>query len=519
LLSSVYISHGFTIYPHRQVIARGVEIIQVRPKTFALLLLLLERPREVLSKGYLLDTIWDDVMVDEQVLVQSIRELRQLFGNAEIIQTYPRKGYAWAVSVQQRLLEEQDSSQTFLETSLKRFPENFLKSFFNGFLIPIWRRVNAFPVVVVVFVAVAVIFYALVERSNYSVSRTDVVIVLPVKNQIPGTDHNWVSLGAMDQLIKSLVSDRNAQVMDTSYVLNLMHNTKLPYDYDTEQVARIFSASGATMIVESQLSGSVEEYRLDYKFHFKNNSKRGALFETNLSDLLYNLALTIAAQTGQSLIADEVNSASAFGNELMARALEKLDAQEFELAKSLLMSLKQLEPNNAIARRLLADVLLRQGQFDMGVEEITSAIKVATARESARLHFLLAQAKAQQGLIHEALIILEQAHQLAERNSDVLYQGFIAQLRGNIQQKLGSFVAAETSFKEAIKYHGIIRCPVGVTLTRLQMVSLFSAQGKLDVARSEYAKAKQLVATHHLDYLLSELENAKALLSSKLSSY
>jgi hypothetical protein len=64
----------------------------------------------------------------------------------------------------------------------------------------------------------------------------------------------------MDQLIESLVSDRNAQVMDTGYVLNLMHHTKLPYVYETEQVARIFSTSGATIVVESQLSVPVEEY-------------------------------------------------------------------------------------------------------------------------------------------------------------------------------------------------------------------------------------------------------------------
>jgi len=495
-------SYGFVIYPHRQVIKRGVETIQVRPKTFALLLLLLEKPHEVLSKRYLLDTIWDDVMVDEQVLVQSIRELRKLFDNAEIIQTYPRKGYAWAASVQQQSLEEQESSQGFLKNHLKCF------------LIPFWHRANALPLAGAALVVMAIIFYALADRSNYAVSQTDVVIVLPVKNQIPGTDHNWVPLGAMDQLIKSLVSDRNVQVMDTGYVLNLMHHTKLPYVYETEQVARIFSTSGATIVVESQLSGSVEEYRLDYKLHFKNDIKRGALFETNLSDMLHKLALTIAAQTGQSLTTDEVNSTSAFGNELMARALEKLDAREFELAQSLLMSLKQLEPNNAIARRLLADVLIRQGQLDMGVEEITSAIKVANTRESARLHFLLAQAKDQQGLINEALITLEQAHKLAESGNDVLYQAFSAQLRGDIQQKLGSFDAAETSFNDAIKYHGIIRCPVGATLTRLQMVGLFSVQGKLDVARDEYAKAKQLAETHHLDYLLSELEDAKVLLSA-----
>lgn len=495
-MNSVYISQGFTIYPHRQIIERGAETIQVRPKTFALLLLLLEQPREVLSKRYLLDTIWDDVMVDEQVLVQSIRELRKLFGSAEIIQTYPRKGYAWAASVQRGPLEEQKPPQSFF--------------------IPFWRRTSALLLIfVVLVVVVAIVFYSVVDSTRYAGSQTEVVIVLPVKNQISGSDHNWVSLGAMDQLIKSLVSDKDVQVMDTHYVLNLMQHIKLAHVYKTEEVARIFSASGATLIVESQLSGSVEDYRLDYKLHYKNHIERGALFETNLNDVLRKLALTIAASTGRPLAIVDVNSTTTFGNELMARALEKLDAGEFELAQSLLLSLKQLEPDNIIARRLLADVLIRQGQLDLATAELTSAINITNTRESARLHFLLAQVRAQQGVTAEALIILVQAHKLAELNSDVLYQGYIAQLRGNIQQQLGLFDAAEAFFKDAIKYHGIIRCPVGVTLTRLQLVSLFSAQGKMDVARDEYAKAKQLVETHQLDYLLPELDKVKASLAAR----
>jgi DNA-binding winged helix-turn-helix (wHTH) protein len=91
-LSYVYLSQGFKIYPHAQAIEQGDNRVQVRPKTFALLLLLLDKPREVLDKRFLLDNIWDDVKVEEQVLVQSVRELRQIFGSADIIQTYPRTG-------------------------------------------------------------------------------------------------------------------------------------------------------------------------------------------------------------------------------------------------------------------------------------------------------------------------------------------------------------------------------------------------------------------------------------------
>jgi len=102
-VSFVYISEGFRIHPHRQAIERDGEFISVRPKTFALLLSLIEHPQELLTKKYLLEKIWDDVTVEQAVLVQSIRELRQLFNSNEVIQTYPRKGYAWSADVQTQL--------------------------------------------------------------------------------------------------------------------------------------------------------------------------------------------------------------------------------------------------------------------------------------------------------------------------------------------------------------------------------------------------------------------------------
>ena len=96
----VYHVGSFKVNVIQRQVVTPEQTIHVRPKTFSLLLVFLQNPSLVLQKEFLLNQVWDDVCVEEQVLVQSIRELRQLFAPLVVIQTYPRKGYAWVFPVE-----------------------------------------------------------------------------------------------------------------------------------------------------------------------------------------------------------------------------------------------------------------------------------------------------------------------------------------------------------------------------------------------------------------------------------
>lgn len=519
-MSFIYISDGFIIYPHRHLIERDSQSIQVRPKTFALLLMLLERPHEVLSKRDLLETIWDDVNVEEPVLVQSIREIRQLFGNPNIIQTHPRKGYAWAADVQKQSVQEhsaqQNSNTTDVTDSAKKANVSLQSQ--TSHTPHLLRRKSTYWIAfsIITVISVAIFFSVFMKPPHFfqwthtaTQPQTDVVIVLPVKNKIPDSDHDWVYLGAMDQLIGSLTSTKSVQVMESQYVLNLMQHAEMPKDYSTDDVARVFGVSGATLAVESQLSGSVEEYRLEYKLHFKNDIKRGVILEKNLPDALHKLCVVIAGYTGQSFN-NTVNSQNAFTNELMARALEKFDVGDYDLARSFLTSLKQLEPDNIVARELLIQSLVRADQLDPAIEEINATIQLAKnlhTQEHASLHTALAIVNIRQGRPNDALKQLDEASKLAIQNNDVLYQAYSAQIRGSILQQSGDFALAQKSFEDALKYHNIIRCPVGIALTNLDLAKLFAAQGKTDLANTYFAEAKHWVEDHKLHQLTANLNS------------
>ena len=496
ILSFIYLSQGFEIYPHRQAIEQGNNTIQVRPKTFALLLLLLENPREVLNKRYLIETIWDDVTVDEQVLVQSIRELRKLFGNAEIIQTYPRKGYAWAADVEKQI--------ACIKPALTETEPSPAKQ-------SRWRKTSAVAAIIAVLILVAgTVFHAIYPRS--SSPHAEVVLVLPVKNQMPGNDHNWVPRGAMDQLIHLLVSDKSVQVMSSEYVFQIMRFAKLPRDYESEQVAKLFDVSGATLIVESQLTGAIESYRLDYKLRSRSDVKRGVIFDKDPSQAIYQLGQVIVSQTGQKLSNADNNAQATFSNELMARGVERLDKKEFDAALSLFTSLKQLEPNNMFAREHLIKTLVSMKNFDLAKEEIAAAIELAkidNPQAIAKLYFFLAIAQERQGETDNALASLNEAGQLASTSNEILIQSAIAGTRARIYQERGELTLAQAGFEQALKFDTAIRCSIGLSYDHISLTNVLLKQGKREQALGHYNEAKRLIEDHQLADMRPDLDAIK----------
>src|SRR5262249_33895709 len=82
---------------------RAGTLVALRPKTFSVLVHLAEHPGELVTKQALLDTIWGDVAVTEDVVRMSIGELRAAFGDARstprFIETVPRRGYRFVATL------------------------------------------------------------------------------------------------------------------------------------------------------------------------------------------------------------------------------------------------------------------------------------------------------------------------------------------------------------------------------------------------------------------------------------
>ena len=85
----------------RGSLLRGATEIVLRPKTFGVLVYLVENSGRLVSKDELFAAVWPNVAVTDDALVQSIGELRRALGDdgPRLIKTVPRRGYRFESDV------------------------------------------------------------------------------------------------------------------------------------------------------------------------------------------------------------------------------------------------------------------------------------------------------------------------------------------------------------------------------------------------------------------------------------
>ncbi|MBY0273965.1 winged helix-turn-helix domain-containing protein, partial [Candidatus Binatia bacterium] len=81
----------------------GAEAIALRPKTWAVLRLLIERPGRLVTKGELIEAVWRGTVIEEKVLNASIAEIRRALRDdaraPRYVETVPRRGFRFVAPV------------------------------------------------------------------------------------------------------------------------------------------------------------------------------------------------------------------------------------------------------------------------------------------------------------------------------------------------------------------------------------------------------------------------------------
>lgn len=85
-------------------VINGVSVVDLEPKAYDLLVLLLSRPGELLTKQDLLDAVWPGVFVTDNAIARVVAQLRRALGDsarqARYIETVPTRGYRFVAPVQ-----------------------------------------------------------------------------------------------------------------------------------------------------------------------------------------------------------------------------------------------------------------------------------------------------------------------------------------------------------------------------------------------------------------------------------
>jgi DNA-binding winged helix-turn-helix (wHTH) protein/tetratricopeptide (TPR) repeat protein/TolB-like protein len=96
---------GYRLDPARHTLEKDEKTLPLPPKAFELLMLLVQRRGELLTKADLLNALWPTTFVEENNLTQYISMLRKLLGEGvgedqKYIETVPRLGYRFVANVQ-----------------------------------------------------------------------------------------------------------------------------------------------------------------------------------------------------------------------------------------------------------------------------------------------------------------------------------------------------------------------------------------------------------------------------------
>jgi DNA-binding winged helix-turn-helix (wHTH) protein len=99
----IYEFPGFRLDAGERLLLRDGEVINLTPKSFDLLHVLVEHPGRLLTKEELLQAVWPDAFVEENNLADNISKLRKALGDRDnghrYIETVPKQGYRFAACV------------------------------------------------------------------------------------------------------------------------------------------------------------------------------------------------------------------------------------------------------------------------------------------------------------------------------------------------------------------------------------------------------------------------------------
>ena len=110
---------GWTVRPGRLILERDGEVVHVKPKTMEVLVALADCAGGVVSREQLLEKVWQNAYVTDDVITQAVGELRRVirddFRQPAFVETVPRRGYRLLQPV--RALRSEPSPEPTLEVA------------------------------------------------------------------------------------------------------------------------------------------------------------------------------------------------------------------------------------------------------------------------------------------------------------------------------------------------------------------------------------------------------------------
>ena len=479
---------GFTLDTKERTLANQANCQHIRPKTLALLLHLAERAGQVISKQELLEAVWDDVNVDDGVIFQSVREVRQLFSNQSIIQNHPRKGYEFTAQV-----KALDQDKTSNPSAQKNF----------------WLPVT----LLLLLISLVAILY---PSPNKEVRFEHSILVLPIKNRIPYGENDWIYLGAMEQMIAKLQGlPSSILVYQGIQVPRLMHMAGLEREFASSDVAKVFNVTGASLIVETEIHGNASDYKLVYKFHVSNDVKQGVILDTSINNALTTLSAKLAEFIQHPLQRNEDLPKNEFSNALFAQAMISYES-DWQTSISFFESYLALNPESVTAMIYLSKLYIWSDRLAQASQLMDRASQLVNGKvqELAHISLIKGRIATKQKDWQRANHLYQEAADILEQDPDWFLKASIAEAQGLAFLEQDLLDASSKALESALAHYQVIQTPIGINSTRLHLANTLFKKGDTETGQDLFQLAKKDIQNTRLEFLYSMLTDYESQFAS-----
>ena len=347
----------------------GSEIV-IRPKTFAVLRYLVENSGRLVSKDELFAAVWSNLAITDDVLVQSVGELRRALGEdgTRLIRTVPRRGYRFETEVSFVASTDQSSDAALLSGASPTLRQptdggtHELSISLTRNLAPLSRRLFAVLILALVFAAGAAGIAIQWKFSMYpEIAAKPAIAVLPWVNQSGDSTRDYFSDGLTQDIISALGR--------FSALTVLSWNAVQPYKAKPASPEEIGRALAVSYLVEGSVRQTDDRIRVTaqlvdarqgrvlWSAHFDEPLADVFTLQDNISaQIVSAMALRVTQIEQRRVLAKPTASLEAYDYVLRARpASQHPTRANVAEARTLLKRAIDLDPNYAAAYAALAE--------------------------------------------------------------------------------------------------------------------------------------------------------------------
>ena len=379
----------------------------LRQKAFQVLVFLLERPEKLVSKSELIETIWKDTAVTDDVLVQCIKEIRRSIGDdshqPRYIKTIPKSGYRFIGELNKNHTHSYIEEITKVEFEIKEEfdtdpPNNPLALVATTKQQKLWNFSTQFyPVILLVLLiglGVTAYFGWRTNPPNNEIRLPKIdgkktIAVMFFENQSNNSELNWLCEGLTDMLITDLSRSEKLTVLSRGQLHTLLERQFSNSDkLSLEQASSIAQQTQAEYFVIGSFAKIGERMRLNVQLYDSNSSNlyisetlnvekpEQILTEIDLLSLKISNHLKVYPNEIQNLASVMTNNLEAYRN--YSLAIEKSQLLLNKEAIELLEKAVALDPEFAMAHARIGFVYsISQGRSETGKPFLEKAFKLS----------------------------------------------------------------------------------------------------------------------------------------------